>query len=382
MRFNNGSDVLFHHAPLSSALESQAKTAAARVDSVAASVLQALSDEELIDQLAVDLQVLPLKIDRAGMTMRKEEIQVDVTGDPRRMPRWDGGRSLIPGVRVTVSVPFDGDAELWRLRPSTFRLSAPRGQVRSQQSNGGVLDLVFEVPNDQLEQVKQDLASQLEDIEFFIENQRNDLTGVETRIRGEIARAVAARRARLSKQDALSDLLGIPEVKVHAVAPGEARQGSPQNQTVSSHSAKSIADKGAVDEWDVFVSHASEDKEPFVRALVSALNDQGLQVWYDEHSLRIGDSLRRSIDKGLAHSKFGVVVVSAAFLSKQWPQRELDGLVAREDDGSRIILPVWHNISAAEVRKASPTLADRLAISSGRGVDEVVKELMRVLRPA
>lgn len=380
MRYIDEPDVLFWRASLSSAIDHQATAATTRVDSVAASVLRALSDEELINQLASELQVLPLKLDRAGMTMQREEIQVDVTGDPMRMPRWDGGRSLVPGVRVTVSIPFEGDSELWRLRPSTFRMSVPRGQVRSQQNDGGVLNLVFEVPNDDLERVKKELASQLEDIEFFIEHQHNDLAGVEARIHGEIARAIEARRARLSKQDDLSDLLGIPEVKPQVAAGHKSeRQIQPRNRAVA---ATSMAGQTAVEEWDVFVSHASEDKESFVRAFVTALKNQGLRVWYDEHSLRIGDSLRRSIDKGLAHSKFGVVVVSPAFLSKQWPQRELDGLVAREDDGSQIILPVWHNISAAEVRRASPTLADRLAISSGRGVDEVVQELMRVLRPA
>lgn len=54
---------------------------------------------------------------------------------------------------------------------------------------------------------------------------------------------------------------------------------------------------------DVFISHASEDKDTVVRALANALIDQGLDVWYDEFELRIGDSLRRKIDLGLANSK-------------------------------------------------------------------------------
>jgi hypothetical protein len=45
-------------------------------------------------------------------------------------------------------------------------------------------------------------------------------------------------------------------------------------------------------EWDVFVSHASEDKEGFVRPLAEALKDRGLRVWFDEFTLRVGDSLR------------------------------------------------------------------------------------------
>ena len=133
-------------------------------------------------------------------------------------------------------------------------------------------------------------------------------------------------------------------------------------------------------EWDVFVSHASEDKEEFVRPLVEGLTRCGLKVWFDEFTLTLGDSLRRSIDRGLAHSRFGVVVVSPIFLSKDWPQRELDGLVAREVDGVKVILPVWHKISADEIRIYSPTLADRLAVSSDKGVDHVIAEVIRAIR--
>lgn len=79
-----------------------------------------------------------------------------------------------------------------------------------------------------------------------------------------------------------------------------------------------------------------------------------MKVWFDEFTLTVGDSLRRSIDRGLATSRFGVVVISPDFLRKEWPQRELDGLVSREIGGVKIILPVWHNIRAELIRKYSP----------------------------
>jgi hypothetical protein len=130
-------------------------------------------------------------------------------------------------------------------------------------------------------------------------------------------------------------------------------------------------------EWDVFVSHASEDQDDFVRPLAQALESKGLKVWYAESALTIGDSLSRSIDKGLAGSRFGIVVISRHFLAKEWPRRELDGLVARETgERTKIILPVWHNITAAEVLQRSPMLADRLATLSDKGLDQVVGDLV------
>ncbi len=58
-------------------------------------------------------------------------------------------------------------------------------------------------------------------------------------------------------------------------------------------------------EYDLFISHASEDKEEFVRPLAETLENMGVKVWYDEFTLKVGDSLRRSIDNGLVKSKYG-----------------------------------------------------------------------------
>jgi hypothetical protein len=134
--------------------------------------------------------------------------------------------------------------------------------------------------------------------------------------------------------------------------------------------------------YDVFICHASEDKDSFVRPLAERLRKAHLEVWFDEFSLSIGDSLRESIDKGLAKSTYGIVVLSPSFFKKKWPQRELNGLVAREMSGeNRIILPIWHNITASEILKYSPPLADLKAVESRRGLDFVYKELLKKLRP-
>ncbi len=128
--------------------------------------------------------------------------------------------------------------------------------------------------------------------------------------------------------------------------------------------------------YDVFVSHASEDKSDFVRDFVKCLQQHGLKVWYDEFTLRVGDSLRSSIDNGLKNSRYGIVVLSEAFFSKEWPQRELDGLFAREVNGEKVILPIWHKISKNEVLKFSPIIADMLALNtSSFTIEEIAKEI-------
>lgn len=131
---------------------------------------------------------------------------------------------------------------------------------------------------------------------------------------------------------------------------------------------------------DLFISHATEDKAAVARPLVEVLRRRGRSVWYDEFELTLGDSLRRSIDVGLAAARYGVVILSHSFFAKEWPQRELDGLAARETaDGVKVILPVWHGIGLADVRRYSPLLAGRLAVRSDTGIDAVADEIERVL---
>lgn len=133
--------------------------------------------------------------------------------------------------------------------------------------------------------------------------------------------------------------------------------------------------------YDVFVSHASEDKEEFVRPLAEQLRQLGFRVWYDEFSLKVGDNLRRSIDNGLANSRYGLVVFSGAFFAKQWPQYELDGLVMREMNGHKVILPIWHKVSKDEVLSYSPSLAGILALNSSMySIEEIAAKLAEVLQ--
>jgi len=130
-------------------------------------------------------------------------------------------------------------------------------------------------------------------------------------------------------------------------------------------------------EFDVFISHASEDKEEVVRPLAHALKNGGLRVWYDEFELKIGDSLRRKIDSGLARSRFGIVVFSKVFLAKGWTNYELDGLVTKAVDGEQVLLPIWHNVTKKEIIDYSPSLADKLARNtSTHTVEEIAEEII------
>lgn len=127
------------------------------------------------------------------------------------------------------------------------------------------------------------------------------------------------------------------------------------------HTANANTENVETKEYDFFISHATEDKESFVRPLAELLIKNGHKVWYDEFQLKVGDSLRKKIDEGLKFSKYGIAVLSRDFFKKNWPEYELNGLVAREMNGVKVILPIWHNVTRDEVLSFSPTLADKVA---------------------
>lgn len=134
-------------------------------------------------------------------------------------------------------------------------------------------------------------------------------------------------------------------------------------------------------EYDVFISHASEDKSPFVEDLVKALQDRDVKVWYDSINIAWGDSLRAQIDNGLKKSTFGIVILSENYIKKGWTQYELEGLFNIEMTKGKTILPIWHNITKQQVMDFSATLAGRKALTTATmTADEIADTFVELIK--
>ncbi|WP_327327000.1 toll/interleukin-1 receptor domain-containing protein [Streptomyces sp. NBC_01210] len=162
----------------------------------------------------------------------------------------------------------------------------------------------------------------------------------------------------------------------------EARRRTNPARTVALHEPEEPAgDVLGGKTWDIFISHASEDKTAVARPLRDALTRLGVTVWLDEAQMRIGHSLRRKIDEGIRASRYGVVVLSESFFAKGWTNHELDGLVTRNVAGEQSLLPIWHNLSADGVRRYSPSLADKVAMSTADySIDEIAEQIADVVQ--
>jgi hypothetical protein len=130
-------------------------------------------------------------------------------------------------------------------------------------------------------------------------------------------------------------------------------------------------------QWDVFLSHSSEDKQAVAIPLAEALRRTGVRVWLDKFQIDLGDSIRQKVDQGLVNSRFGVVILSQSFFTKHWTGQELDALWTLD-----AVLPVLHEIDQQTVKKYSPLLAGKLSISTAEGIDVVAETIAsRIFKP-
>lgn len=152
-----------------------------------------------------------------------------------------------------------------------------------------------------------------------------------------------------------------------------------QRKLVSEADAMQAATRGK--KYDFFISHAWEDKEAVAKPLADALISKGAEVWLDKYEMTVGDSLRQSIDDGLAHSRYGIIILSETYFKKFWTGKELNGLFAKQEHGEKVILPIWHNISKDKVKEYSPILADMVALKTADfTIDELADEFIKLVQ--
>src|SRR5437016_5801172 len=123
----------------------------------------------------------------------------------------------------------------------------------------------------------------------------------------------------------------------------------------------------------LFISYASEDGNDFAEPLARELG-KNHDVWFAPFELKVGDSLLGKINEGLRTCDYGIVILSHYFFGKKWPEAELGGLFALEESSKKVILPVWRGLTAEDVKKYSPILADRKA-ADGSSVETAAAAL-------
>lgn len=146
--------------------------------------------------------------------------------------------------------------------------------------------------------------------------------------------------------------------------PAEVRALTPIRRSIEERKSRS-------DARDVFLCHAWDDRAGAAKVLHDLLEAQGVSVWFSEKDIALGASLLREIDKGLAKSRVGIVLVTPALLSRLQGEgiadKELSALLARD-----LLVPIVHNTTYEALREESPLLGSRSGLSTSEETMENV----------
>ena len=316
---------------------------------------QDLSDhtvDEIVNELVAKYALhVPVLNKDAKTELPREETQIEVPRITQEHAFFGPGPFYVPATRFTLRIPFSGDRNLL-LYPS----SGYTGHIPAELGDDAVF-LTYTAEKPDPPAINREFESVIKRIEDNLEFVRGPAQEWNNQLPSLIRPTIEKRHAQIQRNHQID--LGYPK--------------APPPPVVSSE----LAPKSPPQKYDFFLSHASEDKQAIARPLYDALKAAGVTVWFDEAALKMGDSLRRKIDEGLARCTHGIVIISPSFLAKEWPQKELDGLVAKEvQSGKNAILPIWHDIDKEALLQRSPMLADRVAGKSREGIQALVRKIL------
>ena len=310
---------------------------------------ESLSDEEALDRVHIE--------------RLKAEFRLQVPS--LRPQEWNAEEQ---STEIVIFVPFDGDPAVFDLAPSAQNGTVATGEIIGHE-------LLLRVGRAYELSVAEYAKREISNVEWRLHHLRGSTEYLNQQLDIAAAECRAARQRSIDNRLKQSQRFDIPRRNpVKPVTTQPVRESEPKNPQ-----APTLTDPTA-DKWDVFMSHASDDKN-YVRPLVDELTKAGVKVWYDEHSISWGDPLRPSINNGLLNSSYAIVVLSQAFLAvRKWTEHELNGLFAREKVGKFLILPIWHGIGHSDLLRYDPALADRFAkASANENHAAIVRSVLKML---
>lgn len=155
-----------------------------------------------------------------------------------------------------------------------------------------------------------------------------------------------------------------PSSSLATYSPSEVRALTPVREAIEAQGV-------LPDRYDLFLCHAWDDRRETAKELHDALEEIGVTVWFSEKNVVLGTPLMREIDRGLAKSRAGLVLVTPAFVKRLKTagvaDKELSALLARD-----LLVPVVHEITYEELRNESPLLASRSGLDTAEDTMEQI----------
>lgn len=287
-----GDGLLFYNKDFDDVIRYQISLVPEKVDSIPKEQFLETHEETLHDDLLSSMSVEPLTLYEDQKYREQEETKFDVTDDPSRNPFRDPGPIFIPGIKVTISIPWTGDGSLWNLNPNSINLNPPRGKIREAADPwNGYLDINIEQPaDDDPKKIKATIEETISNVNENIRQQRAQIERYENELSKAIRDAIRKRRESLKKHEELSDILDIPlkrrgEVPKISHIPLERRVikplrkaskgGGKQDYRIPEEEYNHILDlirqfsRSFETKPNVFAAHGEEDLRDFILAILS-----------------------------------------------------------------------------------------------------------------
>ena len=165
----------------------------------------------------------------------------------------------------------------------------------------------------------------------------------------------------------------------------------PKGLFITLRSIEYLNTKISLERPKAFISHDSRDKALIAQPIAKGLASRLCPIWYDEFSLKIGDSLRESIELGIKETNKCILILTPHFLKNSgWGKKEFNSVFTKEMiTNERVVLPIWYNVTAKDVYEYSPALADNYALTwpsnenkSPKEYDEQVEEVISSIHTA
>jgi hypothetical protein len=214
-------NLLFNQATLSDALRAQLAAVTKEVDGISKDQFLANSDDQIIDHIYTKMAIAPLVIYRDQMCLTEPQEARTERVDP-----YIGRRYEAHVIRISLSIPYTGESDLWKMQPSTYPSNLPKGDYSSQRGNDQVGTLQFKMEYTQAEYtsdaVNQEVERNLKSIEDYLGMIKRDIESHNPQLQNEIRRQVAQLRERLGIIQSVSKALNIP-IQTREGAPGLAQ---------------------------------------------------------------------------------------------------------------------------------------------------------------
>lgn len=208
-------DYLFCERDLYQVLQNNLEATRRLVDEIPVEQFNRLTDDEIFSHILSRLEILPLELHEGEQSMEHSETQIDVSHDPDRFFSRQQGPFYVPGLRVSVSIPFTGEPQLWKCKPSTFTTCPPSAKVYEEKGRDqcGYIELIVNQPSDAIgdgARIKNKIESAVQEIKRWVEFSKKDVLTHNSQLPERIKQQIQHRRDRLASHDSVLKMINIP----------------------------------------------------------------------------------------------------------------------------------------------------------------------------